>query len=93
MYPPSISNFFAEPLKTNNFKQDMKAKLIVAAHALVLFLFTVETQRLLRDLIDRLLGREKAKITEIKDIFENRERYNGTTVTVEGTFGRGTIPA
>jgi len=60
---------------------------VVAIVCVVLFTSVAALQRPLRDLIDRIFGREKVQITEIKDIIEDSERYYNKTVTVEGIFG------
>jgi len=72
----------------------MKAELIAVFLVCALFLATVEAQRPIRDLIDRILGREKpveVQVTEIEDILANPEKYASEdvndTITVEGTLG------
>jgi len=67
----------------------MREKIFVATIVcMVLFTSVAAAQRPLRDLIDRIFGREEeTQITEIKDILEDPEKYENVTVTVEGTFG------
>ncbi|MDY6986178.1 MAG: hypothetical protein SVE93_07270 [Candidatus Thermoplasmatota archaeon] len=67
----------------------MRGKILVATiGCMVLFTSVAAAQRPLRDLIDRIFGREtEVQVTEIKDILDDPEEYENETVTVEGTFG------
>ncbi len=66
----------------------MQKIFVAAIVCMVLFTSTAAAQRPLIDLIDRIFGREKEfKVTEIKDILEDPEKYYNKTVTVEGIFG------
>ncbi|BDC36501.1 MAG: hypothetical protein EF806_00080 [Candidatus Methanoliparum thermophilum] len=69
-------------------QQQIRKIFVAAIVCMVLFISVAAAQSPLRDLIDRIFGREKeTQITEIKDILEDPEKYYNKTITVEGIFG------